>query len=233
MRRLLVLLTASCGLLVGAQSASAAGCDVLNDFNDNGVLNGTYSVSCLRSAINDVQGDASTYTEIIPVIQAKIYAAKRAEDLAKQTQSSTGPDNRTNSGARPARSTTAPKDPTKPGTKARNTGAKDRNTGAKDRTTTTKAGSGTTSVQATDSSSGSTTDSPDDALATPPTTTDKGLHAAIDGLGPKKATDVPTPVVVLGTLALGLIAVGSAGLVVRRRRGSPFDGSAYDASSRL
>ncbi len=232
MRRLLVLLTASCGLLVGAQSASAAGCDVINDFNDNGVLNGTYSVSCLRSAINDVQGDARTYTEIIPVIQAKIYAAKRAEDLARQTQSSTGPDNRTNSGAPAAPSTTAPKDPTKPGTAAPGT-SKARNTGAKDQTTTTKAGSDTTSGQATVSPSGSTTDSPDDALATPPTTTDRGLHAAIDGLGPKKATDVPTPVIVLGTLALGLIAVGSAGLVVRRRRGSPFDGSAYDASSRL
>jgi cobalamin biosynthesis Mg chelatase CobN len=213
MRRLLAMLVASFALLAGAQSASAAGCNVYNDFNDDGVLQGNYSISCLRTALSNVQGDAGTYTEIIPVIQAKIYAEKRADLLAKQNQSSGSP-NRTNSGNSPkppAGSTSGAKSPStnRKGSKATTSGT----------ATTASSGAGTTADPSTDSTGS--------ALgATPPVTTDKGLHAAIDNLGPKKATDVPVPVIVIGLVALGLISVGSAGLVMRRRRrGGSFDGS--------
>lgn len=220
MRRLVFLLIATFALVLGAQSASAASCNVYNDFNDNGKLDGSYSISCLKTALANVQGDAGTYTEIVPVIRAKIYAENRENALKAQQTPSSGPDNRTGSGVpTPSPSTGKNGSSTAKGT----SGAKG---GTKGGTTSSKSGS-TTGGSAADPAATSTdpAELTDIAAATPPVTTDKGLHAAIDNLGPKKATDVPTPVIVLGAFALVLIAVGSAGLVLRRRRGSEYDGS--------
>jgi cobalamin biosynthesis Mg chelatase CobN len=215
MRRLVFLLIATFAVLLGAQSASAASCNVYNDFNDNGKLDGSYSISCLRTALKNVQGDAGTYTEIVPVIQAKIYAENRADALKGQQTSSSGSENRTGAGASPQNPTTS-----KSGS-GTGKGVK----GTKSGTTTSKNGSTTSGAAADPSTTSTGTDSTDLAAPAPPATTDKGLHAAIDNLGPKKATDVPTPVIVLGAFAVLLIGVGSAGLVLRRRRGSAYDGS--------
>jgi cobalamin biosynthesis Mg chelatase CobN len=219
MRRLVFLLLATFALFLGAQSAAAASCNVYDDFNDNGKLDGSYSISCLRTALKNVQGDAGTYTEIVPVIQAKIYAENRASAQRPPQGSSSAP-NRTGAGVTPANPPTGKS--TSPGSKS-GTSKSGTKSGTKSGSTT-----GTTSTESpgTTSTPGSSTTLGDlTAGEAPPATTDKGLHAAIDNLGPKKATDVPTPVIVLGVFALLLIAFGSAGIVLRRRRGSSFDAS--------
>ena len=49
--------------------------------------------------------------------------------------------------------------------------------------------------------------------------TSSPFQTAIDAVGPKNATSVPVPLIVLAAVALLLLAAGSAGFVVRRVRG--------------
>lgn len=194
MRRFIAVFAVGFALLGAAQVASAScGSQVISDGMDDGVIQGNYSVPCLKQALGLVHGDASTYTDIQPVIQAKIYAESRAKAQTPGDPPSSSADGRTQAGVN---------------------GVTPQNVKPGDPKSTTE--NGTTSNS--DPSSTGSSDS-----ANPPVTTDKGLHAAIDKLGPKKATDVPVPVIVLGLLALGLIIVGSAGLIMRRRRDASTD----------
>ena len=191
MRRLLAVCTVSLVLFGAAQVASAScGSQVISDGMNDGVIEGNYSIPCLKQALGLVHGDASTYTDIQPIIQAKIYAASRIKAQTPRSAPSSSSNARTQSGLNGV---------TPQGGKP---GDPNRTTSSSDPASTTTGSSGSVS---------------------PPVTTDKGLHAAIDNLGPKKATDVPVPVIVLGILALGLIVVGSAGLVLRRRRDASTD----------
>jgi len=66
-----------------------------------------------------------------------------------------------------------------------------------------------------------TTDTTPTTTDTTPTPTDTGgpLNEAVDSLGPSNADSVPIPLLVLGGLALLLLAAGSAGYLRRRLRG--------------
>ncbi len=76
---------------------------------------------------------------------------------------------------------------------------------------------------------GTTTDS---LLPVAPGTTDGGLVGqALNDIGPKKADEVPMPVIVLGGLAVLLILAGAGGLIAQRRsrRGLEDDMPSSDA----
>lgn len=72
-----------------------------------------------------------------------------------------------------------------------------------------------------DKSTGTSTDggtSTDQLLPVMPGTTDAGLVGqALNTIGPKKADEVPLPVIVLGGLAALLILAGAGGLIAQRR----------------
>jgi hypothetical protein len=100
-------------------------------------------------------------------------------------------------------------------------------------------GTGTGGVPRTTLEGGRTSpegSSTEEALPVAPTTSTPPpqsgpLQNAIQSLGPKKADEVPTPVIVLGVLAALLIAVGGGGLIAQRiqkrraaERGGPSEG---------
>ncbi len=72
----------------------------------------------------------------------------------------------------------------------------------------------------------------DQLLPVAPGTTDGGLVGqALNNIGPKKADEVPMPVIVLGGLAVLLILAGAGGLIAQRRsrRGAENDMTSSDA----
>jgi cobalamin biosynthesis Mg chelatase CobN len=87
---------------------------------------------------------------------------------------------------------------------------------------------GTTTDGAT-TGDGTTTE---EVLPAAPGTTDGGLVGqALNDIGPKKADEVPMPVIVLGGLAALLILAGGGGLIAQRRsrRGAEDDMTSSDA----
>ncbi len=97
-------------------------------------------------------------------------------------------------------------------------------------TTTSKEPKGTTTDGGTTTEDGTTTD----ALPVAPGTTDGGLVGqALNDIGPKKADELPMPVIVLGGLAILLILAGAGGLIAQRRsrRGLDDDVASSDPSS--
>lgn len=97
-------------------------------------------------------------------------------------------------------------------------------------TTTSKSKpKGTTTDAGTTTEDGTTTD---EFLPVAPGTTDGGLVGqALNDIGPKKADEVPMPVIVLGGLAALLILAGAGGLIAQRRsrRGLEDDMTSSDA----
>ena len=75
---------------------------------------------------------------------------------------------------------------------------------------------------------------PTSVLPVAPGTTDGGLVGqALNDIGPKKADEIPMPVIVLGGLAVLLILAGAGGLIAQRRsrRGLDDDMTSSDAPS--
>lgn len=90
---------------------------------------------------------------------------------------------------------------------------------------------GTSTDGGTTNEDGTTTDQ---LLPVAPGTTDAGLVGqALNDIGPKKADEVPMPVIVLGGLAALLILAGAGGLIAQRRsrRGAEADLTSSDAPS--
>jgi len=88
---------------------------------------------------------------------------------------------------------------------------------------------GTTTDEDTTTEEGTTTD---EFLPVAPGTTDGGLVGqALNDIGPKKADEIPMPVIVLGGLAVLLILAGAGGLIAQRRsrRGLEDDVTSSDA----
>jgi hypothetical protein len=88
-----------------------------------------------------------------------------------------------------------------------------------------------TTTDGTTTEEGTTTD---EVLPVAPGTTDGGLVGqALNDIGPKKADEIPMPVIVLGGLAVLLILAGAGGLIAQRRsrRGLEDDMTSSDAPS--
>jgi hypothetical protein len=97
--------------------------------------------------------------------------------------------------------------------------------------TTTEKKPKPTTADGTTTGEGTTTDG---LLPVSPGTTDGGLVGqALNDIGPKKADEVPMPVIVLGGLAVLLILAGAGGLIAQRRsrRGLEDDAPSSDAPS--
>jgi hypothetical protein len=174
---LLVTGLAISACLVSATPAAAKqACyhQVIQDWFDNGRIDGTYPIACYRQALDHLPLDVQEYADAHDVITRALTAA-----LSKQ-----GSNNH-------------------PG------------------------GTATTPTTGTDTTSTSTTST--DTTATPPGSSgpstpsggstghkDAVFTKAIKRLGPSNANSIPLPLIVLGTLALLLLAAGAAGIVARK-----------------
>jgi hypothetical protein len=90
---------------------------------------------------------------------------------------------------------------------------------------------GTSTDEGTTTQDGTTTG---ELLPVAPGTTDGGLVGqALNNIGPKKADEIPMPVIVLGGLAALLILAGAGGLIAQRRskRGLDDDMTSSDTPS--
>ncbi|MEO5577293.1 MAG: hypothetical protein ABIR67_12920 [Gaiellaceae bacterium] len=163
--RALVLVVAFVALLVAAAPAGAAescGRKVIDDWYNDGRIDGTYALRCYDDAIEILPRDVRVYSSAEEDIRRASQAAKRGEP------------------APPARTDPSPDGGTNPPDDS------------DDPTTTTS----------TPPANGPDDPGPDTEVAPP--------------IGTESASSVPIPLLILGGLALLLVAAGSAGYVIRR-----------------
>lgn len=153
------MLAAALGALalsVAQPAAASTPCwkQVINDWVDNGRIEGSYAQHCYREAIPHVPADLATYSSIIDDINAASRRALRTPQVhGSSGGSASTPAERKRAAARKA-------------------------------------------------------SQPDQGL----------FKVAFNKLGPRNADSVPLPLLILGGLALLLIAAGAAGLLSRRLR---------------
>lgn len=193
-------LLASAASAGGTANAARAGCgkQVVADWYDNGRIDKLYKLACYREAIRIIPVDVRDYSNAIEEITRALQYAKRGQR--------------------------APVKPARPPT---GTGPTTATTGGETRTGTSGTGTtrtGTTKTKTKPPKTGRTTTDPGALTVGGPggsSFTDAGGN--VDTSGP---SSVPVPLIVLGGLALLLLAAGSAGYLSRRfnaRRG-PGDG---------
>jgi hypothetical protein len=188
------VLTATVVVVAHASPASGATpCwkRLLNDWYD-GRIDNVYPISCYQQTLNHLPEDISVYSSAREDIQRALQSA-RAE--LKKNQKPAGP-----SALVPAQPTSTPP-PTTTTTAAPATTTPG---GKKTTTTTPAAGSG--------GGTGGGTSSPG---RKPPA----GLPGVAQQLNPSSPSSLPVPLLVLGGLALLLVAAGGVGLVVKRTQG--------------
>jgi cobalamin biosynthesis Mg chelatase CobN len=186
-------LTATVFVVAHASPASAATpCwkRLLNDWYD-GRIDNVYPISCYEQTLKHLPEDISVYSSAREDIQRALQSA-RAQ--LKKNQKPAGPSALVpaQTTATPTATTTAAPATTTPG-------------GKKTTTTTPTASSGGTD-------SGGGTSSPG---RKPPA----GLPGVAQQLNPSSPSSLPVPLLVLGGLALLLVAAGGVGLVVKRTQG--------------
>lgn len=207
MRALAVLLAVAVGAALLATAAAAettasCGKQVVADWYDNGRIDRLYKLACYREAIRIIPVDVRDYSNAIEEITRALQYAKRGKRApAKPT--------------RPRSSGTGPNQVTTsgPGIGTSKTDTGKTGTGKKGTKTTT------TRTATTDTGTGSTG-------AGGGVFTDAGGN--IDTSGP---SSVPVPLIVLGGLALLLLAAGSAGYISRRLNGRRGNGDGPPPSS--
>lgn len=195
------LLAALLALAFGAAPAAAkqAPCwkTLINDWYD-GRIDGTYAIPCYRQALKHLPTDVQTYSsardDIRQALQQRILQGKNAT--------------KGGGGAKGGGGTSGPSGTTGP----------------------TKGGGGTSGPAGTTGPSGTTepggTTGPGKSGGTGGTGTKPGgrnrdggvAGDIIRGVGPDKADSVPLPLIILGAIALLLMAAGAAGFVARRMR---------------
>jgi cobalamin biosynthesis Mg chelatase CobN len=165
------------------------------DWAADGTINKTYPASCYHQAIAHLPDDL------------RIYSNAR-EDILRALQTATTP--KPISETRPATTATTPASTTPAST----TPASTTPASTTPASTATTPSATTTEAPAT---TASTTATPWTAPATTASTTPETVAAAAsDGGG-----SVPLPLIVLGGVALALVAAGAIGMLLRRRNGPP------------
>ncbi len=162
---------------------------LLNDWYD-GRIDNVYPISCYEQTLNHLPEDISVYSSAREDIQRALQSA-RAQ--LKKNQKPAGPSALVPAqpASTPTTTTAAPATTTSGGTET---------------TTTTPAGSGG------GTGTGGGTSSPG---RKPPA----GLPGVAQQLNPSSPSSLPIPLLVLGGLALLLVAAGGVGLVVKRTQG--------------
>jgi hypothetical protein len=172
-----------------AQAAKSCGQKVVDDWYENSVVDGVYPLHCYRDALKLLPDDAQTYSSAPDDIRRALNAAIREQ------QSSPAP---------PADDPSA-----SPATGGETGGKAD---GGDQQTTTSEVlGGGPVSSDGGGTGSGGTPSSGSGG------DTSSGIaRDVLDKIGPESADALPLPVLIVGGLALLLLAAGSAGLVARR-----------------
>jgi hypothetical protein len=188
--RLAVVAAALVAAFAHAPSAPAAvPCwkQLLTDWYD-GRIDKTYPIPCYRETLKHLPTDVDVYSSARTDIQ-RALASAIAKRNHKQTTTSV-------KAATTTKSATPP--PARRGTTTTTTA---RPTTTRPRTTTTPAVS--TQPGSTDASSGRRNDN-------------GPIGEALDKINPGSADSLPLPLLILGALAILLVAAGLAGMVVRR-----------------
>ena len=154
----LALLLAAMALLIGARPAAAASpCwkQVVEDWYDDGEINGVYQRHCYTDALKNVSEEVIVYTDFEEKAKAALLRVTRANNRSLSASGGSGS------------STQREQNPPRPG---------------------------------------SANEKPNAGL----------FKAAFDKSSPRNADSMPGPLLILGGLALLLIAAGAAGLLRRR-----------------
>ena len=175
-------------LLAGPATAiSPCGEKVIADYRDNGRIDRTYPIQCYRDALRSLPEDFETYSDAPEVIEAAMREAIRQQTEGSDERQTLG-------GAGDDGPGGGSKDGGDP------IGGLHGGTGGKNR--------------GGDGRNGGTTRQGDDAVSDAPS---PGVfETAIDSLGPDDPKALPLPIIILGVIALLLIAIGSAGFVGKR-----------------
>ena len=178
---LLLLVTVLAAVALGVSAAPAAAkaqsacwARVIQDWYDNGRIDGEYSVACYQQALQHLPPDVREYADAQDVIGRALAAAIAAKGRSAQGNG-TG--------------TNKQQVPPIPGSDG---GGGSGNGGGG----TGGGGTGPTSENGTGGKS--------------------LISKAFDRLGPGNANSIPIPLIVLGSLALLLLAAGAAGMVARK-----------------
>jgi len=195
----LAAVLATAGIGAGTAAAKQPSCakQVVNDWYDNGrVDNKIYSLACYRDAIKSLPVDVIDYSNAKEEIgRALAYAIKGKPDPGPTTTTTTGTGTTATTTTRTT--TTA--------------------------TTTTGTGTGTTGTGTTGTGTTGTGTTGTGTTGTGKTSTGKtstATEATVDTSGP---SSVPIPLIVLGGLAVLLLAAGSAGYLARRANAGKSD----------
>lgn len=188
--------TVAVALAAGVAPGAAATCGqkVIDDWYDNGRVDSVYPISCYRAALKLLPDDVKSYSDAPDEINRALQDAIR-----KERDTITTPPAAPDTGG-VAGTTSNPTDDDPP--------PADTSGQPPDEGGVVGGGGG---------SGGTGTPSP----ATPPAaggaTDSNGIVGdAIKNLGPGSADSIPVPLIIVGALALLLLAAGSAGLVARK-----------------
>jgi cobalamin biosynthesis Mg chelatase CobN len=191
--------------LLSAAPASAAKVpcwkELLNDWYD-GSISKTYPIPCYHEAINHLPADVEVYSSAKDDINNALAAAlKKEPPPPEKTTTQATTTQATTAQTTTASSTTAPTTSTAAHTTTSAT------TTSSAHTTTTSA----TTTAATTTASTTTTAAPTTTDAKPPKK--KNFFAKLTPGGPQS---FPLPLLILGALAILLVAAGAAGMIWRR-----------------
>jgi cobalamin biosynthesis Mg chelatase CobN len=185
------------GLLLVASARPAAAATpcwkaLLNDWYD-GRIDNVYPVHCYKDTLNHLPPDVSVYSSARDDILRALQSAKDQLKKKKETVTPNTPV--------PAQTTTTP-----PTTATTTTTAAPTSSGS-------GGNGGSSAPKAPDAGGGATT------TGSPGRHTDKGLSGVAQQLNPSSPSSVPVPLIVLGGLAILLVAAGAAGLIAKRMHG--------------
>jgi len=203
----LAAVLATAGIGAGTAAAKQPSCakQVVNDWYDNGrVDNKIYSLACYRDAIKSLPVDVIDYSNAKEEIgRALAYAIKGKPDPGPTTTTTTGTGTTATTTTRTTTTAT-----TTTGTGTTGTGTTGTGTTGTGKTGTGKTGTGKTGTGKTGTGKTGTGK------------TSTATEATVDTSGP---SSVPIPLIVLGGLAVLLLAAGSAGYLARRANAGKSD----------
>jgi len=187
---------AAVAVVAGVSPAAAKTCGqkVIDDWYDNGRVDRVYPITCYRAALKLLPDDVKSYSNAPDEINRALQDAIRTE-----------------------RDNLTPPPPGETSAVAGTTSNPEEEPAPADTSETLPDEGG--AIGGSDGSGGGT---PSASPATPPATPAGGSDSngvvgdAIKNLGPGSADSIPVPLIIVGALALLLLAAGSAGLVARR-----------------
>ena len=203
--RFLILSILAALALASAHSAVAATpCwrQVVDDWYRNGRVTGHYPIHCYSEAIANLPEDSKQYSSAPQDIRRDMLLAIRGDASSGggkgPTTGGTGPTGSSTTGSSPTGSSTTGSSPT--GSSPTGFGAAAAGFGSP----ATGVGTGAQAVGRTAKNTGF-------------------LGSFFDTFGPKKASSIPLPLIILAAVALLLLAAGAASFVARRLQGRRVD----------